>query len=244
MIDNQDHLKDLEGNNKKDKVRNMFNGIAKNYDFLNHFLSFGIDYYWRNEVLKIIKNHKPESILDIATGTGDLAILSSKAKPKKIIGIDISEEMLNIGIKKIKAKKLESLIEMKVADSENLPFKDNSFDLAMVAFGVRNFENLEKGLAEIKRVLKKDGILIVLEFSHPKTFPMKQLYGFYSSYILPTFGRIISNNASAYTYLPESVKRFPAYDDFTKIMDKLGFKDTKWRALSSGISSIYTGIKR
>jgi len=243
MTDNQDHLSKLEGDSKKDKVRNMFNGIAKRYDFLNHFLSFGIDYYWRNEVLKIIKKHNPKTILDIATGTGDLAILSSKANPQKIVGIDISEEMLNIGIEKIKNKNLDSLIEMKVADSEDLPLEDNSFDLAMVAFGVRNFENLEKGLSEIKRVLKKDGTLIILEFSHPKGFPMKQLYSFYSSNILPTFGRIISNDASAYTYLPESVKRFPAYDEFTEIMNKVGFKDTKWRALSSGISSIYTGRK-
>ena len=243
MTDKQDHLNNLKGDNKKEKVRNMFNGIAKRYDFLNHFLSFGIDYYWRNEVLKIIKKHNPKTILDIATGTGDLAILSSKVKPQKIVGIDISEEMLNIGIEKVKKKKLNNLIEMRVADSEDLPLEDNSFDLAMVAFGVRNFENLEKGLSEIKRVLKKDGVLIILEFSHPNSFPMKQLYSFYSNNILPTFGRIISNDASAYTYLPESVKRFPAYDDFTNIMSNVGFKDTKWRALSSGISSIYTGRK-
>jgi demethylmenaquinone methyltransferase/2-methoxy-6-polyprenyl-1,4-benzoquinol methylase len=243
MIDNQEHLDPLEGNNKKEKVRNMFNSVAKNYDFLNHFLSFGIDYYWRNQVLKIIKQNKPDSILDIATGTGDLAILSAKANPKKVVGIDISEEMLNIGIQKVKKNNLDKLIELKVADSEDLPYEDNSFDLAMVAFGVRNFENLEKGLSEIKRVLKEGGLLIVLEFSLPQNFPMKQLYSFYSKNILPTFGRIVSNDASAYTYLPESVKRFPAYNDFTNIMANVGFKETKWRAMSSGISCIYTGRK-
>jgi len=243
MTENQDHLNELEGDNKKEKVRNMFNGIAKRYDFLNHFLSFGIDYYWRREVLKIIKKHKPESILDIATGTGDLAILSSKVKPKKIVGIDISEEMLNVGIEKVKKKKLDKLIEMRVADSEDLPLDDNSFDLAMVAFGVRNFENLEKGLSEIKRVLKKDGILIVLEFSHPKGFPMKQLYSFYSNNILPTLGKIISNNTSAYTYLPESVEAFPFGEKLLVILRKSGFIRENSRELTFGISTIYSSIK-
>lgn len=241
MINNQEHLDNLQGKDKKEKVRNMFNNVAKNYDFLNHFLSFGIDYYWRNEVLKIVKKNKPTSILDVATGTGDLAIVSSKAKPEKIIGIDISEEMLKVGIEKVKKKGLQNIIELKVADSEDLPFEDHSFDLAMVAFGVRNFEDLKKGLSEIKRVLKKDGLLIILEFSLPQNFPMKQLYSFYSNNILPTFGRIISNDASAYTYLPESVKRFPAYNDFTNIMQEVGFTETNWKAMSSGISCIYTG---
>ena len=243
MIENQEHLKDLEGKDKREKVENMFDGIAGRYDFLNHFLSFGIDYYWRNRVLKIIKKQKPESILDIATGTGDLAILASKAKPKSIIGIDISQNMLNVGIDKINKKGLNSLIELKQADSENLPFEDNKFDMAMVAFGVRNFQDLEKGLTEIKRVLKPKGMLIVLEFSQPQNFPMKQMYGFYSKNILPIFGRIISNDASAYTYLPESVKRFPAFKDFTKIMDKVGYKKTSFISLTPGISSIYQGIK-
>ncbi len=243
MTENQQHLEALPGEGKKEKVRNMFNNIAERYDFLNHFLSFGIDYHWRNQVLKIIKAKKPQSILDIATGTGDLAILSSKANPHSIVGIDISEEMLKVGINKVKRKQLDSLIELKQADSEDLPFEDNKFDLAMVAFGVRNFAHLEVGLAEIKRVLKLGGTLIVLEFSHPRKVPMKQLYGFYSNNILPAFGKIISNDSSAYTYLPESVKRFPAYDNFTDIMNTVGFKDTQWRALSAGIASIYTGEK-
>ncbi len=243
MIEDQQHLESLPGEGKKEKVRNMFNSIAPKYDFLNHFLSFGIDYYWRNRVLKIIKSKNHDSILDIATGTGDLAILSAKANPKKIIGIDISEEMLNVGIEKIKKRKLESLITLQQADSEDLPFEDNNFEIAMVAFGVRNFAHLSVGLAEIYRVLKPGGTLIILEFSHPKHFPMKQLYGFYSKYILPFFGKLISNDSSAYTYLPESVKRFPAYEEFTDIMKKVGYKNTKWSSLSSGISCIYVGNK-
>jgi len=243
MIENQEHLEKLEGKDKREKVENMFDGIAPKYDFLNHFLSFGVDYYWRNKVLKIIKKVGPKSILDIATGTGDLAILSSKANPEKIIGIDISQNMLNVGIDKVKAKGLDKLITLQQEDSEDLSFDDNVFDLAMVAFGVRNFQNLEKGLGEIKRVLKPGGTFIVLEFSQPRSFPMKQLYGFYSKNILPTFGRIISNDASAYTYLPESVKRFPAFEEFTSIMDKVGFKNTRYESLTSGISSIYIGEK-
>jgi demethylmenaquinone methyltransferase/2-methoxy-6-polyprenyl-1,4-benzoquinol methylase len=243
MIEDQQHLEALPGEGKKEKVRNMFNNIATKYDFLNHFLSFGIDYYWRNRVLRIIKSKNPKSILDIATGTGDLAILASKAKPERIVGIDISEAMLRVGIEKIKKKNLSSLINLQQADSEDLPFDDNHFDLAMVAFGVRNFAHLSVGLSEIRRVLKPGGSLIVLEFSHPTKFPMKQLYGFYSKYILPFFGKLISNDSSAYTYLPESVKRFPAYNEFTNVMDEVGFKNTKWESLSSGISCIYIGDK-
>jgi len=243
MIENQEHLEQLDGENKREKVENMFDSIADKYDFLNHFLSFGVDYYWRNKVLKIIKSRKPKSILDIATGTGDLAILASKVKPEKIVGIDISQNMLNVGIEKVNKKGLEKLITLQQEDSEDLSFDDNTFDLAMAAFGVRNFQNLEKGLGEIRRVLKPGGILIVLEFSQPRSFPMKQLYGFYSNNILPTFGRIISNDASAYTYLPESVKRFPAFEDFTKIMENVGFNKTTYESLTSGISSIYIGEK-
>ncbi len=243
MIENQEHLEQLEGEGKREKVENMFDSIASSYDFLNHFLSFGIDYHWRNKALKIIKSVKPESILDIATGTGDLAILSSKAKPKKIVGIDISQNMLNVAIEKVKKKGLEDLIAMQKEDSENLSFEDNTFDLAMVAFGVRNFENLEKGLSEIRRVLKPGGTFIVLELSQPRVFPMKQFYGFYSNNILPTFGKIVSSDSSAYTYLPESVKRFPAYEEFTKIMDKVGFKNTSFNPLTFGISNLYRGEK-
>ncbi len=243
MVDNQEHLEQLEGDGKREKVENMFDSIAKSYDFLNHFLSFGIDYHWRNKALKIIKSVKSESILDIATGTGDLAILSSKANPKRIVGIDISQNMLNVGIEKVKKKGLENLITMQKEDSEDLSFEDNTFDVAMASFGVRNFENLEKGLSEIRRVLKPGGTFIVLELSQPRVFPMKQLYSFYSNNILPTFGKIVSNDASAYTYLPESVKRFPSYEKFTQIMDKVGFVNTSFEPLTFGISNLYRGEK-
>lgn len=228
---------------KKEEVRNMFNSIAPKYDFLNHFLSFGVDFYWRRRVLQRVKSIKPESVIDIATGTADLAILISKAKPKKIIGVDISASMLQKGREKILNKKLGHLIDLQLGDSENLAFEDNSFDLAMVAFGVRNFEDLDKGLKEILRILKPGGSLIILEFSTPRKFPIKQLYKFYSFNILPIIGRLVSNDASAYTYLPESVAYFPAYEQMNKIMDDCGFKNTNYSALSGGIATIYQGFK-
>jgi len=227
---------------KKEEVRNMFNSIAPKYDFLNHFLSFGIDYYWRRRVLQKVKCIKPESVIDIATGTADLAILISKAKPKKIIGVDISASMLQKGREKVLNKKLGHLIDLQLGDSENLKFEDNSFDLAMVAFGVRNFEDLDKGLKEILRILKPGGSLIILEFSNPRKFPIKQLYKFYSFNILPIIGRLVSNDASAYTYLPESVAHFPAYEKMTKIMDDCGYTNTTYTALTGGISTIYQGF--
>jgi len=228
---------------KKEEVRNMFNSIAPKYDFLNHFLSFGIDYYWRRRVLQRVKKIKPESVIDIATGTGDLAILISKAKPKKIIGVDISASMLQKGKEKILNKKLSNLIELQLGDSEDLKFNDNSFDLAMVAFGVRNFEDMDKGLKEILRILKPGGTLLILEFSNPRRFPIKQLYKFYSFNILPIIGRLVSNDASAYTYLPESVAHFPAFEEMTEIMGNCGFVNPIYTSLTGGISTIYQGEK-
>jgi len=228
---------------KKEQVKNMFNSIAHRYDFLNHFLSFGIDFYWRRRVLQIVKRLKPETVLDIATGTGDLAILVSKASLKKITGIDISTSMLQKGREKIMNRKLGSLIELKQGDAENLEFADNSFDLAMVAYGVRNFENLEKGLNEIRRVLKPGGALLVLEFSTPRRFPVKRLYRFYSFHILPLIGKLVSNDASAYSYLPESVAHFPSFEDFTEVLKDCGFKNAKYHSLTGGISTIYEGYK-
>ncbi|MBN2745084.1 MAG: bifunctional demethylmenaquinone methyltransferase/2-methoxy-6-polyprenyl-1,4-benzoquinol methylase UbiE [Bacteroidales bacterium] len=229
---------------KKDEVRNMFNSIAHRYDFLNHVLSFGVDYYWRHRVLKIVKQAKPTTILDIATGTADLAILMSKAKPKKIIGIDISASMLQKGREKVMNKGLGELIELSLGDAEELDFPDNHFDLAMVAFGVRNFENLEKGLQEIRRVIKPGGQLLILEFSKPQHFPLKQLYNFYSFKILPLIGKIVSSDASAYTYLPKSVAHFPTYNDFVSIMRHVGFKENKFQKLTGGIATIYQGQKQ
>ncbi len=229
---------------KKEEVRNMFNSIARKYDFLNHFLSFGIDFYWRRRVLQRVRKIKPKSVIDIATGTGDLAILIAKAKPEKIVGIDISASMLQKGKEKVLNKKLGHLIDLQLGDSENLEFDNNSFDLAMVAYGVRNFEDLDKGLSEILRILKPGGSLIILEFSNPRKFPIKQLYKFYSFYILPFIGRLVSNDASAYTYLPESVAHFPAFEEMTKIMEECGYINTDYSSLTGGISTIYQGFKK
>jgi demethylmenaquinone methyltransferase/2-methoxy-6-polyprenyl-1,4-benzoquinol methylase len=228
---------------KKSQIALMFNNISKKYDFLNHFLSLGIDHLWRRRVISLIKPFKPRQILDIATGTGDLAISASRINPEKIIGIDISEGMLAIGNKKIRKKKLGHFIELMQGDSENLPFKENTFDSAMVAFGVRNFENLQKGLVEINRVLKPGSPFVVLEFSKPKAFPVKQLYGIYSKYVMPGVGKFFSKDQSAYSYLPESVLAFPEGKDFLNELHKAGFKSTTEKRLSFGVASIYFGLK-
>lgn len=228
---------------KKQQVADMFDNISHKYDFLNHFLSLGIDIRWRKKAIKLLKEIEPKQILDIATGTGDFAIESLKLNPDHVIGVDISEGMLNVGREKLKKRKLDDKITLTSGDSENLPFEDNKFDAIIVAFGVRNFENLEKGLSEMFRVLRPGGKVVVLEFSKPKRFPFKQLYNFYFKNILPTLGKTISKDNAAYTYLPESVRSFPDGKDFTSILDKLGFKDTVCKPLTLGISSIYTGIK-
>ncbi|MDX5348853.1 MAG: bifunctional demethylmenaquinone methyltransferase/2-methoxy-6-polyprenyl-1,4-benzoquinol methylase UbiE [Hymenobacteraceae bacterium] len=229
--------------NKKSQVAEMFNSIAGRYDFLNHFLSAGIDIYWRKKAIKLLSERNPKYILDIATGTGDFAIEALAIKPDKIVGVDISEGMLAVGREKLRKKGLENKIELFVGDSENLQFQDNSFDAITVAFGVRNFENLQKGLSEMLRVLKPGGTVVVLEFSKPRTAPMKQLYNFYFKNILPVFGKIISKDQAAYTYLPESVQAFPDGSDFIRILHEVGFKETKWHSLTFGICSIYTGRK-
>ncbi|QNF34915.1 bifunctional demethylmenaquinone methyltransferase/2-methoxy-6-polyprenyl-1,4-benzoquinol methylase UbiE [Adhaeribacter swui] len=229
--------------NKKSQVAHMFNSIAGKYDFLNHFLSAGIDIIWRKKAIDLVARNKPQYILDIATGTGDFAIEAQRLKPKKIIGVDISEGMLAVGREKIQKKQLSHLIELKSGDSENLEFNANEFDAVMAAFGVRNFENLEKGLSEMYRVLKPGGQVVILEFSKPKAFPFKQGYNFYFKHILPVFGKLISKDRAAYTYLPESVQAFPDGPDFTTILSQVGFKSTAWHPLTFGISSIYVGTK-
>lgn len=221
----------------------MFNSIAPRYDFLNHFLSAGIDYSWRKTAIKILGKNNPKIILDVATGTGDLAIEAMRINPKKIIGVDIAEDMVKIGQKKIKNKKLDKIIDLQVGDSEDLHFEDNYFDAAMVAFGVRNFENLEKGLSEMNRVLKPGAMILVLEFSKPKKAPVKQVYNFYFKNILPGLGKMISGDSSAYTYLPESVGKFPAGEEFLKILQKTGFNETIQKPLTFGVATIYTGQK-
>jgi demethylmenaquinone methyltransferase/2-methoxy-6-polyprenyl-1,4-benzoquinol methylase len=229
---------------KKEAVRDMFNGIAGRYDFLNHFLSAGIDKSWRNKLVKKAASGKHEYILDVATGTGDLAIVLSKLPVKKIIGLDIAVNMLEIAKGKVKELKKDQLIEFIAGDSENLPFDDNSFDLVTVAFGVRNFEDLDKGLGEMLRVLKPGGRALILEFSTVTAFPLKHLYKFYSKYILPLMGRIISGHKEAYTYLPESVAAFPWGTGFLKHLDSVGYIKTSQFRLSGGIATLYEGVKK
>lgn len=228
---------------KKEQVEQMFDNISGKYDELNHILSMGIDVGWRKKVVKIIKNQNPKTVLDIATGTGDLAIMMAKATDAKITGFDLSAGMLEVGRQKIKEQNLENRIEMIQGDAEKMPFEDNSFDCITVAFGVRNFENLKKGLDEIYRVLKPGGKFVILEFSQPQSFPMKQLYGFYSKNILPMIGKKISKDKSAYTYLPESVKAFPYGEEMKKILKSSNFIKTTDKKLTFGISSIYASLK-
>ena len=232
-----------EKTTKKEQVAKMFDNISHRYDFLNHFLSLGIDKGWREKAIDFLRPLNPRQILDVATGTGDFALQALALKPEKITGVDISEGMLSVGRKKIANKHLEHLVELRSGDSENLPFEEGKFDAVTVAFGVRNFENLNKGLLEIFRVLKPGGMMVVLEFSRPRKFPFKQLYRFYFRFILPKIGRIVSSDKAAYTYLPESVEVFPDGEDFIHILHQVGFKNTQCRSLTFGISSIYIGTK-
>ncbi len=229
---------------KKEQVVRMFNNIARRYDFLNHFLSLGVDKIWRKKAIRYLRGISLNPvILDVATGTGDLAIAALKINPEKIVGIDISQEMLNIGIKKIKKKKLGNIIELKRGDSENLEFESDTFDGLTVAFGVRNFENLNKGLNEMYRVVKEGGKAVVLEFSKPKVFPIKQIYNFYFKFVLPSVGKIVSKDNSAYTYLPESVNQFPERESFITELEKVGFKNCIFKPLSFGIATLYVAEK-
>ena len=228
---------------KKEQVATMFDNISGTYDFLNHFLSLGIDKIWRRNAIKKLKTTQPRQILDIATGTGDFAIASLELDPEKVIGLDISVGMLDIGREKLRKRSLDSRVELLEGDSESIQFEDNKFDAIIVAFGVRNFENLEKGLGEMLRVLRPGGKVVILEFSQPKSFPLKQGYNFYFKSILPKIGRMVSKDGSAYTYLPESVNAFPDGENFLEILKKVGYKDVECDPQTFGISSIYTGVK-
>ena len=221
----------------------MFDNISPRYDFLNHLLSLGIDRIWRRKAIKLLKHKHPKHILDIATGTGDFAIQSLKLDPESVTGIDISEGMIHHGQQKIEKRNLNDKIELLIGDSENLAFEDNKFGAVIVAFGVRNFENLSKGLSEMYRVLNKNGTVVILEFSKPSKFPFKQVYNLYFKYILPIIGKMVSRDHSAYTYLPESVQVFPEGNDFLTILSNVGFKEVRCIPLTFGISSIYTGTK-
>lgn len=222
----------------------MFDNIAKRYDFLNRLLSLGIDQQWRKRAIKQLAQGQPQEILDVATGTADVAIeTAQRLRPQRIVGVDISKEMLSVGRIKVSKKGLDTVIELLDGDSEALPFPDHSFDAISVAFGVRNFENLQKGLQEMHRVLRPGGQLVVLEFSRPGMFPFKQIYNFYFQNILPLIGRITSGDQRAYTYLYESVQAFPDGPGFLEVMGQSGFKQTKHQALTLGVCAIYSGKK-
>ncbi|MCS6929530.1 MAG: bifunctional demethylmenaquinone methyltransferase/2-methoxy-6-polyprenyl-1,4-benzoquinol methylase UbiE [Saprospiraceae bacterium] len=234
-----------ESETKKEQVGRMFDRIARRYDVLNRLLSLGIDLYWRRKALRYLKNApRPLEILDVATGTADVAILAAEMlKPCRVVGIDIASQMLNIGREKVARKGLQDVITLQSGDAEQLHFADESFDAVTVAFGVRNFEHLEKGLAEIRRVLRPKGRVIILEFSHPTVAPFKQIYHLYFKYVLPVVGRLTSGDQRAYTYLYESVQAFPQGNEFLDILNKTGFKHLQCEQLTLGICSIYTGVK-
>ena len=229
--------------NKKQQVTKMFDTISKEYDGLNRVISFGIDVKWRNKVVKIIADKNPETILDIATGTGDLAISLTSTNAKQIIGLDISDGMLEVGRQKVKSKNLDGIIDMVIGDSEDLPFEDNSFDAITVAFGVRNFMNLDKGLSEILRVLKPSGVFVILETSVPTKPFYKQGYKFYSKYILPTIGKLFSKDRSAYKYLCESASVFPYGEALNNILKQIGFINVEDKPQTFGVATIYTASK-
>ena len=235
----------ITNNNHETNTGPMFDSIALHYDFLNHLLSFGIDKSWRRKAIREISliNPHPSKILDVATGTGDLAIAALKLDPGHITGIDISGKMLEAGREKLRKRALQDRIDLVECDSENIIFSDNAFDVAMVAFGVRNFTDPLKGIAEMRRVLRDDGLIMVLEFSKPSGPPFKQLYNFYFLKILPVIGRIFSKSNYAYRYLPESVMQFPDNEKFIALLEKAGFTSLMQKKLTGGVASIYTGLK-
>jgi len=228
---------------KKEQVAQMFDNISGNYDLLNHLLSLNIDKAWRKKAVSLLKPYNPQRLLDVATGTGDFAVELMKLGPDEIKGIDISAGMLEVGRQKMVKRKLDNVIDLQLGDAENLPFEDETFDGITVAFGVRNFENLVAGLTDMKRVLRTGYPVAVLEFSKPRTFPMKQLYNFYFKYILPNIGKLISKDSRAYTYLPESVSAFPEGKDFVNILNSVGYKNIREYRLTFGIATIYLAEK-
>ena len=228
------------GESKKEQVATMFNNVAGTYDFLNHFFSVGIDKLWRRKLVNLIGESNPKIILDVATGTADLAIAETKLHPEKIIGVDISEKMLEVG--KEKTKNYPN-IELALGDSEHLQFEDHTFDAVSVSFGVRNFENIPAGLSEMRRVLKTGGKVFILEFSKPKNWLVRKLYYFYFCNVLPFIGKMISKDSNAYTYLPESVRLFPDGVQFVELLRQAGYKNIICKTLTFGISTIYIGEK-
>ncbi|WP_339887608.1 bifunctional demethylmenaquinone methyltransferase/2-methoxy-6-polyprenyl-1,4-benzoquinol methylase UbiE [uncultured Flavobacterium sp.] len=243
MAENIKPYKDSELG-KKEQVAQMFDNISGNYDGLNRVISFGIDVKWRKKVLQLVSAKNPKTVLDIATGTGDLAILMTNTSAEEIIGLDISAGMLEVGKKKIAEKKLDSKIQMVLGDSESIPYPDNYFDAITVAFGVRNFETLEKGLSEILRVLKPNGIFVILETSVPTKFPFKQGYAFHSKFILPLVGKLFSKDKAAYSYLSDSANEFPFGEALNNILRKIGFIDVQHLPQTFGVATIYHASKK
>lgn len=232
-----------EAPGKKQAVEAMFDDIAPRYDLLNRMLSLGIDQLWRDQAIEMLRGEQPKRILDVATGTGDLAIKALKLHPDRVDGVDLSEEMLARGRDKIARLGESERITLRRGDAEKLPYSDNQFDAALVAFGVRNFENLRAGLEEIRRVLRPGGSLVILEFSRPSAFPVKQLYAFYSHVILPVVGRLVSKHPAAYKYLPTSVDAFPSGNEFVERFAGAGYEKIRWKPLTFGIASLYKGTK-
>lgn len=233
-----------EGGSKKEQVTSMFDKIAPYYDYLNRFLSLGIDVWWRKRLIKRLVSGAPKRILDVATGTADLAIAAAKAtRPDSVIGMDISKEMLRVGDKKVAKEQLSDIITLEHGDSEALRYETDHFDAVTAAFGVRNFENLKVGLSEMHRVLAPGGKLLILEFSRPRIFPVKQIFNAYFKYLLPVIAKIKSKDQKAYRYLYESVQAFPDYEGLTTILNDVGFAKTSYKPLSFGICTIYEGIK-
>ncbi|MEI7906475.1 MAG: bifunctional demethylmenaquinone methyltransferase/2-methoxy-6-polyprenyl-1,4-benzoquinol methylase UbiE [Bacteroidota bacterium] len=228
---------------QKEYVRSLFDNIALRYDLLNHLLSGGVDLYWRRAAIQTLTSHHPKRILDVATGTADFALAAMRLQPDEIIGIDISEQMLSVGREKIAQRQLERTISLRTGEAENIAFDEGRFDAAIVAFGARNFEDLDKGLSEMNRVLRKKGTVVVLEFSRPQIFPLKQLYFFYFKHILPVVGRLISKDKEAYQYLPDTVMRFPQGNEFLERLRNAGFSSVDEQRLTFGIVTIYTGVK-
>jgi len=226
---------------KKPHIERMFNSIAPRYDVLNRMLSGGVDQQWRRVVMKEVLDSQPQRLLDVATGTADLALMAARKGVPQVIGVDIADQMLEVGRRKVSKADLDRRVELLNGDAEKLPFSDRQFDVATVAFGVRNFEDLAAGLHQIHRVLRPGGKLIVLEFSRPRVFPVKQLYAFYNRFILPAVGRLVSGDSGAYTYLPESIAVFPEGDEFLNWMEEAGFTQRKARRLTFGIASVYVG---
>ena len=243
MTTNHPPIGEAEG--KAEAVEKMFDAVAPRYDLLNRVLSAGIDRYWRSRAVRMLSDEQPRRVLDVATGTADLAIkIERTLHPRETIGIDLSTEMLDRGRAKVEQKGLSPRISLRKADAADLPFADASFDAAFVAFGVRNFEDLDAGLGDIRRVLRPGGALVVLEFSSPRAFPIKQVYDWYSRRVLPRIGGLLSPDQGAYEYLPNSVAAFPDGTDFLQRMRSAGFADLEWTPLTLGIASLYKGRMR